>query len=93
MTFVVLFGILPRETLLWKLKMLRSASAFANSRLHAVKAEILILSSMMKLISVYFFSGKDKLLSSQEECERLCHALPNCEIRRFTDSGHFLFLV
>ncbi|KAL6325182.1 hypothetical protein AAG906_023027 [Vitis piasezkii] len=77
----VLFDILPRETLLWKLKMLRSASAFANSRLHAVKAEILILSS-----------GKDKLLSSQEECERLCHALPNCEIRRFTDSGHFLFL-
>ncbi|KAJ9683194.1 hypothetical protein PVL29_018968 [Vitis rotundifolia] len=77
----VLFNILPRETLLWKLKMLRSASAFANSRLHAVKAEILILSS-----------GKDKLLSSQEECERLCHALPNCEIRKFIDSGHFLFL-
>ena len=34
---------LPGETLLWKLQMLRSASAYANSRLHAVRAQALIL--------------------------------------------------
>ncbi|XP_034706778.1 acyltransferase-like protein At3g26840, chloroplastic [Vitis riparia] len=77
----VLSDILPQETFLWRLKMLSSASAYANSRLHAVKAEILILSS-----------GKDHFLSSQEEAERLCHVLPKCKIRKFADSGHFLFL-
>ncbi|KAK9272317.1 hypothetical protein L1049_002688 [Liquidambar formosana] len=40
----VLSDILPRETLLWKLQMLKSASASANSCLHAVKAQTLILS-------------------------------------------------
>ncbi|RVW45191.1 Acyltransferase-like protein, chloroplastic [Vitis vinifera] len=40
----VLSDILPQETFLWRLKMLSSASAYVNSRLHAVKAEILILS-------------------------------------------------
>lgn len=35
--------IIPKETLLWKLKLLKSASAYANSRLHAVKAEVLVL--------------------------------------------------
>nr|AZM65203.1 diacylglycerol acyltransferase 4 [Vitellaria paradoxa] len=77
----VLADVLPRETLLWKLQMLRSASAYANSCLHAVKAQTLILSS-----------GKDMLLPSQEEGERLRRTLPNCEIRRFDDCGHALFL-
>ncbi|XP_057982607.1 phytyl ester synthase 2, chloroplastic-like isoform X1 [Malania oleifera] len=77
----VLADILPRETLLWKLWMLKSASAFANSRLHAVKAQTLILSS-----------GKDQLLPSQEEGTRLRRVLPKCEIRQFSESGHFLFL-
>ncbi|KAK3412926.1 hypothetical protein EUGRSUZ_I01584 [Eucalyptus grandis] len=35
----VLADILPKETLLWKLQMLKSASAYANSRIHAVKAQ------------------------------------------------------
>ena len=39
------------------------------------------------------FSGRDQLLPSQEEGERLCHALPKCVIRKFNNSGHFLFLV
>ncbi|KAI9176404.1 hypothetical protein LWI28_002403 [Acer negundo] len=77
----VVTDILPKETLLWKLEMLRLASAYANSRLHAVKAETLILSS-----------GRDQLLPSQEEGEKLCLALPKCQNRRFEDSGHFLFL-
>ncbi|XP_057997327.1 phytyl ester synthase 2, chloroplastic-like isoform X1 [Hevea brasiliensis] len=77
----VMGDILPRETLLWKLHLLKSASAFANSRLHAVKAQTLILSS-----------GKDQLLPSQEEGQRLQHLLPNCENRLFSDCGHFLLL-
>ncbi|KAI9120365.1 hypothetical protein K1719_007398 [Acacia pycnantha] len=77
----VLADILPRETLLWKLQMLRSASAYANSRLHSIKAQILILSS-----------GRDQLLPSQQEGERLYRLLPKCELRRFDDKGHFLFL-
>nr|XP_023876718.1 acyltransferase-like protein At3g26840, chloroplastic isoform X2 [Quercus suber] len=77
----VLADILPRETLRWKLQMLKSGSAVSNSRLHAVKAQTLILSS-----------GRDQLLPSQEEGERLCHVLPKCEIRKFNNSGHFLLL-
>ncbi|OVA17415.1 Diacylglycerol acyltransferase [Macleaya cordata] len=77
----VVADILPRESLLWKLQMLKSASSFANSRLHAVKAEVLILAS-----------GRDQLLPSQEEAERLFHVLPTCQIRNFTDSGHALFM-
>ena len=34
---------IPKDTLIWKLKLLKSASAYANSRLHAVKAEVLML--------------------------------------------------
>ncbi|XP_011045774.1 PREDICTED: acyltransferase-like protein At3g26840, chloroplastic [Populus euphratica] len=77
----VLANILPEETLLWKLKMLKSASAFANSRLHAVKAQTLLLTS-----------GRDQLLPSEDEGKRLRRALPKCEIRRFNDNGHYLFL-
>ncbi|KAJ7976277.1 Acyltransferase-like protein, chloroplastic [Quillaja saponaria] len=76
-----LADILPRETLLWKLHMLHQASAYVNSRLHAVKAEILLLSS-----------GKDQFFPSQQEGERLHHLLPKCELRRFDDNGHFLLL-
>ncbi|XP_002512877.2 phytyl ester synthase 2, chloroplastic isoform X1 [Ricinus communis] len=77
----VLGDVLPRETLLWKLQLLKSASAYANSRLHAVKAQTLILCS-----------GKDQLLPSQEEGQRLHNALPNSQNRWFQDSSHFLFL-
>ncbi|GKV40646.1 hypothetical protein SLEP1_g48257 [Rubroshorea leprosula] len=77
----VLTDVLPRETLLWKLHMLKSASSSSNSHLHAVKAQSLILCS-----------GRDQLLPSQEEGQRLYKALPKCEIRRFEESGHFLFL-
>ncbi|XP_024046197.1 acyltransferase-like protein At3g26840, chloroplastic isoform X6 [Citrus clementina] len=77
----VLANILPKETLLWKLELLKSASAYANARLDAVKAQTLILCS-----------GRDQLLPSEEEGDRLCRALPNCQTRRFGGGGHFLFL-
>ncbi|XP_044501963.1 acyltransferase-like protein At1g54570, chloroplastic isoform X4 [Mangifera indica] len=77
----VLADILPQETLIWKLQMLKTASAYVNSCLHAIEAQTLILSS-----------GRDQLLPSQEEGERLCHAIQKCETRHFSNNGHFLFL-
>ncbi|CAI0396863.1 unnamed protein product [Linum tenue] len=77
----ILSEILPKETLLWKLQLLETASSYANARLRAVKAQILILSS-----------GKDQLLPSNEESQRLRAALPKSVIRTFDDNGHFLFL-
>lgn len=38
-----LADILPKESIVWKMKMLRTASSFVNSRLHAVKAQSLVL--------------------------------------------------
>ncbi|PIA26034.1 hypothetical protein AQUCO_10000006v1 [Aquilegia coerulea] len=77
----VVADILPRESLPWKLQILKSAASFANSRIHAIKAETLILAS-----------GKDQLLPSLEEAERLYHLLPTCQIRKFNDSGHALLM-
>ncbi|XP_020254801.1 acyltransferase-like protein At1g54570, chloroplastic [Asparagus officinalis] len=73
--------ILPKDTLMWKLKLLKSGTAYANSRLHAVEAEVLMLAS-----------GKDNLLPSGEEADRLWTKLKNCRIRYFKDSGHTLLL-
>ncbi|KAJ1392894.1 Alpha/Beta hydrolase fold, partial [Sesbania bispinosa] len=83
----LLADILPKETLLWKLKMLRSASAYAHSRLYAIRAQTLILCRFM-LLDIW----KDQLLPSQEEGERLLKLIPSSELRKFDDSGHFLFL-
>ncbi|XP_024046866.1 acyltransferase-like protein At3g26840, chloroplastic isoform X3 [Citrus clementina] len=44
----VLTDILPQETLIWKLQMLKTASTFVNARLHAVEAQTLILSSYIE---------------------------------------------
>ncbi|CAL1398523.1 unnamed protein product [Linum trigynum] len=77
----ILSEILPKETLMWKLQLLETASSYANARLQAVKAQILILSS-----------GKDQLLPSNEESQRLRAALPKSVIRAFDNNGHFLFL-
>ncbi|XP_042017352.1 acyltransferase-like protein At3g26840, chloroplastic [Salvia splendens] len=77
----VLSKLFSVETLRWKLNLLKSAAGFANSRLHAVKAQTLILAS-----------GQDQLLSSTEEAERLRQVLPKSKVRLFEDSGHALFL-
>ncbi|KAM1144750.1 hypothetical protein FF1_033516 [Malus domestica] len=76
-----LADIIPRDTLLWKLKLLKSAAAYANSRLHAVKAEVLVLAS-----------GKDNMVPSQDEAERLARSLQNCTVRHCNDNGHTLLL-
>ncbi|CAO2192417.1 unnamed protein product [Urochloa humidicola] len=76
-----LADIIPRDTLLWKLKLLKAGAAYANSRLHAVKAEVLLLAS-----------GNDNLLPSGDEADRLFKALKNCRIRYFKDNGHTLLL-
>ncbi|KAM7280103.1 hypothetical protein ACFE04_007237 [Oxalis oulophora] len=76
-----LSDIIPKETLVWKLKLLSSASAYTNSRLHAVKAEVLVLAS-----------GKDYMLPSADEAQRLHRVLKNCTVRYFKDNGHTLLL-
>ncbi|XP_042387766.1 acyltransferase-like protein At3g26840, chloroplastic isoform X1 [Zingiber officinale] len=76
-----LVDILPMESLFWKLDLLKSASLFVNSRLHVVKNQTLIVAS-----------GRDLLLPSREEADRLRNLLPNSRIRHFQESGHAIFL-
>ncbi|KAK7258782.1 hypothetical protein RIF29_24369 [Crotalaria pallida] len=76
-----LADIIPRDTLLWKLKLLKSAASYANSRLHAVKAEVLLLAS-----------GEDNMLPSANEAQRLGRSLQNCKVRNFKNNGHTLLL-
>ncbi|KAG6418856.1 hypothetical protein SASPL_121062 [Salvia splendens] len=77
-----LADIIPKETLLWRLKQLKTGAAYANSRLHAVKAEVLVLAS-----------GKDGMLPSRDEAWRLLKSLKNCNIRYFKDNGHTILLI
>lgn len=77
----ILADIIPKETLLWKLKLIKSAASYANSRLHAIKAEVLVLAS-----------GNDNLLPSRDEAERLWNSIENCKVRYFKDHGHTLLL-
>uniref|UniRef100_A0A6M2EXX2 Acyltransferase n=1 Tax=Populus davidiana TaxID=266767 RepID=A0A6M2EXX2_9ROSI len=79
--FQGLADIIPKDTLLWKLKLLKSAAAYANSRLHSVKAEVLVLSS-----------GKDQMLPSGDESQRLKSSLKNCIVRHFKENGHTILL-
>ncbi|XP_071735481.1 phytyl ester synthase 1, chloroplastic-like isoform X2 [Rutidosis leptorrhynchoides] len=76
-----LSDIIPKATLSWKLKLLKSAAAYTNSRLHAVKAEVLLL-----------VSGKDNMLPSSDEAQRLSRSLQNCKVCYFKDNGHTLLL-
>ncbi|KAA8536943.1 hypothetical protein F0562_029421 [Nyssa sinensis] len=76
-----LADIIPKDTLLWKLKLLKSAAAYANSRLHAITAEVLVLAS-----------GKDNMLPSVDEAQRLSNSLRNCIVRFFKDNGHTILL-
>ncbi|XP_052624420.1 phytyl ester synthase 1, chloroplastic isoform X2 [Lactuca sativa] len=76
-----LSDIIPRSTLLWKLKLLKSSVAYTNSRLHDVKAEVLVLAS-----------GKDNMFPSSNEAQRLSKTLQNSKIYYFKDNGHALLL-
>ncbi|KAK6158390.1 hypothetical protein DH2020_005704 [Rehmannia glutinosa] len=76
-----LADILPKQTLIWKLKLLKSAAAYSNSRIHSVKHEVLILAS-----------GKDSMLPSKHEAQRLSDLLKNCRVRFFKNNGHTLLM-
>lgn len=76
-----LADILPKDTLIWRLKSLKSAAADANSRLHAVKAQVLVIAS-----------GKDRLLPSREGALTLSNSIDNCKMRYFKDTGHAFLL-
>ncbi|BBN03207.1 hypothetical protein MPTK1_2g21620 [Marchantia polymorpha subsp. ruderalis] len=80
-TLPTIADLMPRETLAWKIKLLSDGAKYANSRLHAVKADILLL-----------VSGKDQMLPSVDEARRLKEILPQTKIRLFKDSGHTLLL-
>ncbi|KAK6153337.1 hypothetical protein DH2020_012976 [Rehmannia glutinosa] len=69
------------ESILWKLKMIHEMQNYLNSHLHSVKAQTLILNS-----------GKDMLLSSITEGEKLCSMLQRCGVRSFIGNGDPLFL-
>ncbi|KAL4565280.1 hypothetical protein LXL04_029368 [Taraxacum kok-saghyz] len=73
--------IIPRDTLNWRIKLVESAAAYANSRLHTITAEVLVLAS-----------GKDNLLPSKNEAQRLSKLLPHCNIRVFEDNGHTILM-
>ncbi|KAK4490790.1 hypothetical protein RD792_001503 [Penstemon davidsonii] len=76
-----LSDILPNKTLIWKLKLLKSAAALSNSHLHAVKSEVLLLAS-----------GKDSIFPSENEAQRLSNLLKNCKARLFKNNGHTLLM-
>ncbi|WCJ44006.1 Esterase/lipase/thioesterase family protein [Euphorbia peplus] len=74
-------NIYSKDTLLWKLKLAKSGAAYANSRLHDVKAEVLVLAS-----------GDDYFLPSRDEAVRLHGSLQNCIVRHFKDNGHLILM-
>ncbi|KAL1216933.1 Phytyl ester synthase 2 [Cardamine amara subsp. amara] len=76
-----LMRIFPKDTLLWKLQLLKSASASASSHMYTVKGQTLIL-----------LSGHDQWLVNKEDIERLQYSLLKCEVRKFEGNGQFLFL-
>lgn len=80
-TLPTLSEVVPKDALLWKLKLLHSAALYTNSRLHSVRAEVLLL-----------VSGNDQMLPSEDEARRLKKILPQCRTRYFKDSGHTLLL-
>ncbi|CAI9102431.1 OLC1v1000697C2 [Oldenlandia corymbosa var. corymbosa] len=76
-----LADIISMDFYVWKLKLLKAAAAKANSHLHAVKAEVLIMAS-----------GRDYMFPSGEEAGRLVNSLQNCKMRYFKDNGHALLM-
>uniref|UniRef100_J3KZU5 Serine aminopeptidase S33 domain-containing protein n=2 Tax=Oryza brachyantha TaxID=4533 RepID=J3KZU5_ORYBR len=75
------FGrVVQMDTLLWKLKLLKSGAEYANSHLHAVQAEVLLLAS-----------GNDNLPPSGE-ADRLFKTLKTCKVRYFRTSSDRLLM-
>uniref|UniRef100_A0ACD5UW33 Uncharacterized protein n=1 Tax=Avena sativa TaxID=4498 RepID=A0ACD5UW33_AVESA len=72
--------ILQMDNVVWKLKLLKSGAAYANSCLHAVQAEVLLLAS-----------GNENLPPTGE-ADRLFKTLKNCKVRYFRNRGHSLLM-
>uniref|UniRef100_A0ACD5TN16 Uncharacterized protein n=1 Tax=Avena sativa TaxID=4498 RepID=A0ACD5TN16_AVESA len=81
LTLTTEIGVIIRmDTVVWKLKLLKTAAAYANSRLDAVQAEVLLL-----------VSGNQNLAQSGE-ADRLFKMLKNCKVRYFRNQGHSLLM-
>lgn len=76
-----LADIMPKPTLQWKLKLLKSGAASSNSHLHTLQNEVLILAS-----------GRDSMLPSKDEAQRLSALLKNSKVRFFRNNGHLLLM-
>lgn len=50
--------IIPKETLIWRLKLLKRAAAYTNSRLHAVKAEVLVIARFVLFLDLNVYLEK-----------------------------------
>ncbi|ONK78621.1 uncharacterized protein A4U43_C02F20730 [Asparagus officinalis] len=72
---------ISNETISWKLKLLSLAADQANSHLHAIKAEVLVLSSCMA-----------SFLPNRDEGERLRKLLPKCKVYYFENRGHNILM-
>ncbi|XP_010502628.1 PREDICTED: acyltransferase-like protein At3g26840, chloroplastic isoform X2 [Camelina sativa] len=72
---------LPKDTLLWKLEMLKSAIASVNCHIYSVRAETLIL-----------MSGRDQWLLNEEDIDIYSRTLPKCIVRKLDDNGQFPLL-
>ncbi|KAG6429869.1 hypothetical protein SASPL_107924 [Salvia splendens] len=71
---------IPVETVMWKLKMIQEMQTYLNSHLNAVKA-----------LTMIFTSGKDMLLTSITEDERLSSMLQNSQTHSFIGNDDPLF--
>ncbi|XP_010425410.1 PREDICTED: acyltransferase-like protein At3g26840, chloroplastic [Camelina sativa] len=72
---------LPKDTLLWKLEMLKSAIASVNSHIYSVRAETLIL-----------LSGRDQWLLNEKDIDIYSRTLPKCIVRKLDENGQFPLL-
>ncbi|EOA23575.1 hypothetical protein CARUB_v10016769mg [Capsella rubella] len=79
--FPTLIRMFPKDTLLWKFEMLRSAVASVNSHIYSVRAQTLILPS-----------GHDQWLHNDKDIDRYSRTLPKCIVRKLDDSGQFPLL-
>ncbi|KFK33603.1 hypothetical protein AALP_AA5G035400 [Arabis alpina] len=71
--------IFSKDTLLWKLELLESAIASANSHIYSVRAETIIL------------LRRDQWLLNEFDIDRFSRTLPKCIVRKLNENGQCLF--
>ncbi|GAV89404.1 LOW QUALITY PROTEIN: DAGAT domain-containing protein, partial [Cephalotus follicularis] len=87
---VMVADILPRETFEWKLKILKSASGFANSRLHTVKAQTLLLSRSLLYSTIIhiFYVDFIYFLSNWQYSQKANHSAVREDAYRFSNAAY-----